>query len=106
MKLKLASLLIVGLTVYAIGVAMAADPATNWAKNCASCHGINGSGNTVMGKKLNIVDYRDAKVQASFSDVQAAGIIKQGTKGMKGFAGQLTDDEIKALVSYIRSFKK
>ena len=110
MKQALTSLLIAGVIGSAIGVA-AADPATDWAKNCASCHGKDGSGSTIMGKQLGIVDYRSASVQASFSDAQAVTIIKQGvTSGgkqkMKGYAGVLSDDQIKALVGYIRSFKK
>jgi mono/diheme cytochrome c family protein len=107
MKTKLTGLLIAGLIGYAIGVAAAADPATNWAKNCASCHGKDGSGNTTMGKKLGVADYRSASVQASFSDAKAINTIKQGAPPkMKGYGGVLSDADIKALVSYIRSLKK
>ena len=38
-------------------IGVAADAAAIWAQNCASCHGKDGSGNTMMGKKLGVKDY-------------------------------------------------
>jgi mono/diheme cytochrome c family protein len=88
-----------------------ASPSAIWNANCASCHGKDGSGNTAMGKKLNTKDYRDPKVQVVFSDAEAERAIKEGVKTngketMKPFAGKLSDADIKALVAYIRAFKK
>ena len=92
-------------------IGWAADAAANWNSMCASCHGKDGSGTTMMGKKLNVKDYRDGKVQSSFSDGEAARAIKEGVKEggkekMKGFGGKLSDADIQALVAHIRSFKK
>ena len=89
----------------------AADAKTNWANNCAQCHGANGKGDTKMGKMLNAMDLTDAKKQASFTDAQATAAIKDGIKqngktAMKAFGGKLSDDEIKALVAYVRTLKK
>ncbi|HUB86253.1 MAG TPA: cytochrome c [Verrucomicrobiae bacterium] len=88
-----------------------ADDATDtWNANCAMCHGKDGKGDTLMGHRLQIKDLTDAKVQAALTDEQAAKIIKEGvtedgrTK-MKAFGGQLSDDQIKALVAKVRSFK-
>ena len=91
--------------------AIAADAAAIWNANCAACHGKDGSGATTMGKKLNIKDYREAKIQAIFSDAEAERAIKEGVKTngketMKPFGGKLSESEIKALVAHIRSFKK
>lgn len=65
----------------------------------------------MMGKKLAVKDYREAKVQGEFTDAKAAEIVKEGVKEsgkekMKPFKEKLSDDEIKALVAYVRSFKK
>ena len=89
----------------------AADAKTNWANNCAQCHGASGKGDTKMGKMLNAMDLTDAKKQASFTDAQAATAIKDGVKqngktAMKAFGGKLSDEEIKALVAYVRTLKK
>ena len=87
--------------------AKAADGGTLWASNCASCHGKDGKGQTMMGRKLAIKDLTDPKVQSSLSDADATKTIKQGddSKKMKGFADKLSDDDVKALVAYIRSLK-
>lgn len=93
------------------GVTFAADASANWNQHCASCHGKDGSGNTMMGKKLGVKDYRDATVQASFSDAEAAKAIKEGVKKdgkqkMKPYGDKLSDADITALVAYVRSLKK
>ena len=103
--------LLITTIVCSAGIAAAADPSAIWKANCASCHGKDGSGATMMGKKLNVKDYRDAKVQAIFSDAEAERAIKEGVKTngketMKPFGGKLSDADIKALVAHIRSFKK
>jgi mono/diheme cytochrome c family protein len=91
--------------------ARAADAKTNWANNCAQCHGADGKASTKMGKMLNAKDLTDPKVQAEFTDAKATQSIKEGVKQngkttMKAFGGKLTDDEIKALVAYVRALKK
>ena len=93
------------------GIGLAADASANWNQHCASCHGKDGSGSTTMGKKLNIKDYRDAKVQSSFSDGEAERAIKEGVKTsgketMKPFGSKLSDADVKALVAHVRAFKK
>lgn len=89
----------------------AADAKALWATNCAQCHGKTGAADTKMGKTLNAKNLTDPAVQAAFTDAKAAQSIKEGVKEngkttMKAFAGKLTDDEIKALVAYVRTLKK
>lgn len=89
----------------------AADAKSNWANNCAQCHGASGKGDTKMGKMLNAMDLTDSKKQSAFTDAQAAAAIKDGIKqngktAMKAFGGKLSDEEIKALVAYVRTLKK
>jgi mono/diheme cytochrome c family protein len=88
----------------------AADAKEIWAKNCAKCHGEDGKGKTKMGEKVGVKDYTDAKIQADIKDEQMAKAIKEGIKDgdktkMKAFT-DLSDDEVKALVSHVRSLKK
>jgi mono/diheme cytochrome c family protein len=94
----------------AIG-ASASDAKENWEKNCAKCHGADGAGKTKMGEKLGVKDYTDAKVQADMKDDEMFKAIKEGVKKddatkMKAFGDLLSDDEIKALVTYVRGLKK
>jgi cytochrome c553 len=91
--------------------ASAADAKETWDKSCAKCHGADGKGQTKMGQKLGIKDLTDAKVQADLTDDAATKAIKEGVKDkddktlMKPAEG-LSDDEVKALVTYLRTFKK
>ena len=90
--------------------ASAADVKENWEKSCAKCHGPDGKGDTKMGKKLEVKDFTDAKVQADMKDDAMLKAIKEGVKDgdkvrMKPVEG-LSDDEITALVKYGRCFKK
>jgi cytochrome c553 len=89
----------------------AADASENWKAQCAKCHGQDGKGDTKMGKKAGCKDLTDAKVQAELKDDKAFKSVKEGLKDgdkeiMKSFADKLSDDEIKALIAHIRSFKK
>jgi len=94
----------------AVITASAADGKTNWDSLCAKCHGAYGKGQTKMGQKLGVKDFTDAKVQAELKDDAAAKTIKEGMKDkdgktlMKPF-DTLSDEEIKALVQYVRSLK-
>ena len=106
-------LIIVSLALLIAGAVSvrAADAKENWEKNCTKCHGPDGKGKTKMGEKLGIKDYTEAKVQDALKDEAMAKAIKEGVKDgdktkMKAFGDVLSDDEIKALVTYVRAFKK
>ncbi len=101
MKRKISLLL--ATIISSAGIAAAADAGATWAANCASCHGKDGSGNTMMGKKLGVKDYTKDQ---SFSDAEATNAIKNGKDKMKGFGSKLSDADVKALVAYVRSLKK
>jgi mono/diheme cytochrome c family protein len=107
------TIVIIAISLFAASAisARAADAKTNWDNNCVQCHGKDGRADTKMGKTLNAKDLTDAKVQAAFTDAKATQSIKEGVKEngkttMKAFGGKLTDDEIKALVAYVRTLKK
>lgn len=88
-----------------------ADAPASWGEHCAKCHGDDGKGDTKMGHKLNIGDFTSSEMQAKFTDEQAAKAIKVGLtddKGkmrMKAIEG-LSDDQVKALVTFVRTLKK
>ena len=103
--------LTISLFIASAGSMNAADAKALWDANCAQCHGKDGRADTKMGKQVSAKDLTDPKVQTGFSDAKATQSIKEGVKEngkttMKAFAGKLTDDEIKALVAYVRTLKK
>ena len=68
---------------------------------CAMCHGPDGAGSSV-GKSMNVPDLRSSVVQDK-ADAELAQIISNGKGGMPAFKGSLSDDQIHALVTYVRS---
>src|ERR1043166_3071549 len=94
------------------GICCAADVAENWTKHCGSCHGKEGKGDTKAGRKADVKDLTDPKYQANFTDEQMFKQIKEGMKEkngkekMKPFGGTLSEDEIKALIAFVRGLKK
>src|ERR1035437_268078 len=107
---KLLTLSIAIIAVSALS-ASAADAKASYESNCAKCHGADGKGQTKMGQKLGIKDYTDAKVQDALKDDAAIKAIKEGLKDADGKtlmkpAEGMSDDDIKALVAHMRTFKK
>ena len=104
--MKTIILLSISILIAAPLSARAADAKTNWDNNCAQCHGKDGRADTKIGKTVSAKNLTDPKVQAAFTDAAATQTIKVGMKAMPAFGGKLSDDEIKALVAYVRSLKK
>jgi len=105
--------LILSLTILAAaGLSVrAADAKANYEKDCAKCHGADGKGDTKMGKKSGAKDYTDPKVQAEMKDDTAFKAIKEGLKDKEGKVVMkpsegYSDEEIKTLVAFMRTFKK
>lgn len=91
--------------------ALAGEAKALYEKECAKCHGSDGKGDTKMGKKLGAKDYTDSKVQAELKDDTAFKVTKEGLKDKDGRvlmrpAEEMSDQDIKALILYMRTFKK
>jgi len=114
--MKKALLLITLFGLAAALSAKAADAKENYDNLCAKCHGADGNADTKMGKRLGAKDFTDAKVQTEMKDEDMTKAIKDGVKDadgrtkMKAFVTgadtPLSDDEVKALVTYVRGLKK
>lgn len=75
------------------GEAVSTDPEAIFENNCASCHGADLSGG--MGPDLT-------QVGSSYSASEIQEIIASGTDGgMPAFAGQLADEEISTLATWL-----
>jgi mono/diheme cytochrome c family protein len=68
---------------------------------CAMCHGADGSGNTAMGKKLQVRDLRSGAVQSQ-SDAALLGIITKGKGKMPAYEKSLGSGKCQELLAYVR----
>jgi mono/diheme cytochrome c family protein len=72
------------------------------AQKCAGCHGLDGKGK-IKGAR----DFTDAAWQKKESDAELARQIRNGEPPkMPAYKDKLSEEEIKALVAYIRTFAK
>jgi len=84
-----------------------------WKAKCSSCHGQAGKADTEKGQQMKIADMTTAEFQAKKDD-ELKNAILNGVKKDKGgvkqemdaFKGDLTPEQVDALVAYIRAFKK
>ncbi|MBI3849848.1 MAG: cytochrome c [Verrucomicrobia bacterium] len=107
---KILVLIVAALAATALA-ARAAEAKEIFTKQCVSCHGPDGKGDTKAGKKMGAANFTDPKLQEKFTDEQMFKTIKEGVKDQEGKikmkpAEKVTDDEINALVKLVRSFKK
>lgn len=89
----------------------AAEVPAPWKSRCADCHGLDGRAHTRLGRKLRIRSLTDPAVQAEFKDEHVAMAIHDGVVDHRGKARMkpitgLSEVEVKALVTYIRSLKR
>ncbi len=79
------------------------DGAALFKTNCVVCHGADGTG-TPTGKSLKAPDLHSDAVQ-KMTDAQIAAQIVNGKNNMPPFPS-LKPEQVKALVAYVRTFKK
>jgi len=105
--MKLAKLIAL-LTILILGAATCIfaqdDVAALYKSKCQVCHGPDGKGDTPAGKKVGVKDFHSPEV-AKMSDTDLFEITRKGKDKMPSYDKKLTDDQIKALVKYIRSLK-
>ena len=80
---------------------------TAYTGSCAVCHGAKGDGRGVFGR-TTYPDATDLTGVKNKSDAQLFWIIKNGLgfTAMPAFGGQYKDDEIWAMVAYIRALQR
>ncbi len=90
------------------GASHAADGAAAWEKNCASCHGKGGKGDSKAGQMLKVRDLTAADVHSTLNADGVRKTIEEGVvdkdtgkSRMKGYKDKLSTDDIDALVKYV-----
>lgn len=77
-------------------------------ERCSLCHGLDGTGNTPLGRVLEPRprDFTDLQVMAAIEDTRLIKSIREGIQGtaMAAWRKVLTDREILEVVAYIKGF--
>jgi mono/diheme cytochrome c family protein len=79
--------------------------AATYKTKCAACHGAVGKGDTSIGKTNKIRDLSSVDVQQQ-SDADLTAIITGGKGKMPAYGKSLKPDQVKDLVTYVRSLAK
>jgi len=77
------------------------DSAAIFKSRCTKCHLTDGT-----GKESYTPDFTDAKWQATKKNEELISSITDGLNDMPAFGDILSKDEIKGMVSYVRSLAK
>lgn len=106
MKVNLNYAVIVCLAASTITPAFAQNPgADTYKAKCAMCHGADGLGTTPAGRAFKAASFKDPAIVKA-PDAELIDFVKKGKNKMPSFAGKLTDDQIAAVVAYIRTLEK
>ena len=76
-----------------------------FSQRCARCHGAEGKAQTSTGKQLNAADLTSSSIQ-QMSDAQITKVVKHGNSKMLAVGENLSDDEINAVVAYMKQLGK
>ena len=101
---KIVQVLCAGVAVIGMAAVTVSAQSVYKAK-CASCHGINGTAPAAMAKSMGVKAASDPAVKSK-SVAQMVEITKKGLGKMPGYAGKLSDAQIKDSVEYFRSLGK
>jgi mono/diheme cytochrome c family protein len=77
-----------------------------YSKNCVSCHGRDGRAKTLKAKRNHARNISDSEWQERASDERIFNSIMNGKGKMPSYGKNLSEQEIDALVTYVRSLRK
>ena len=82
----------------------AADGAAVYKSKCAMCHGPNGDASSGMAKSMGLKPLNSPDVQKQ-SAADMTALVTNGKGKMPAFKGKLSDEEVSAVVTYVKSLK-
>ena len=82
------------------------EPDAFFLMNCSSCHGKDGRAKTFKARFNHAQDLTSPKWQASITDEHMFILILKGKGKMPAFGKKLSENEIVALVTYVRMLKR
>lgn len=77
-----------------------------FARACASCHGLDGSGGLRPGFSVPVRDLRDAAFMSQLTDADLRAIIRGGKGQMPPFGALLEEDEVSTVIPFVRTLAR
>ncbi len=96
--------------LFSQAVSAAASAEAIFQQTCKKCHGLDGKGQTTVGKKLKVPDFTNPEWQAKNSPSKMKEVIENGVKDKAGkelmapYKNKLTSEEINNLIEYVKKF--
>ena len=85
---------------------MPGDAKSIFNAQCARCHGRDGRAHTVRGRRAHARDMTEASWQNDVSDERLFNSISKGKGKMPAYGKKLSEDQIDALVQYVRQLRR
>ncbi len=89
-----------------VPASMPGDARATFDAECAKCHGKDGRAKSLHAKHVHARDMTNASWQNEVSDERLFNSITKGKGKMPAFGKKLSEDQIDALVRYVRQFKR
>jgi mono/diheme cytochrome c family protein len=86
--------------------ALGADARTIYNRRCVSCHGRDGRGRTRKGRQTHARDMTSREWQDDVSDERLFNSINNGRGKMPAFHKKISENDIDALVAYVRRMRR
>jgi cytochrome c6 len=85
--------------------AFAQSGADTYKAKCAMCHSADGSASGPVGKSMKIAAFNSPEAN-KLSEADITTIVKNGKGKMTGYAGKLTDAQIKDVAVFVKTLQK
>jgi mono/diheme cytochrome c family protein len=89
----------------AVPVLAQSDGAKIYKSRCVLCHGEDGLGATAVGQALKVPSLKSPNMR-KLSEAQMIAVTKNGKGRMPAWKASLSDAQIRAVVTYIRTLQK
>ena len=90
----------------ALASSMPDDAKSIFNSKCASCHGKDGRAHTLRGRRAHARDMTDPSWQNDVSDERLFNSINKGKGKMPAYGKKLSEDQMDALVRYVRQLRR